>query len=376
MAHDVRGPEDLSAIAGPGWADAFRAVPREHFIPDSAEVSPMSGGPAFWIDRAADPERWRSAVYSDATILTQIDDGATTLTEETASTGLPSSSSTAPSIVVGFLELLDPYPGDRVLEIGTGTGWAAGLLSARLGGEAVTTVEVDEQVAKRAAANLEQAGLEPTLVVGDGALGHPDGAPYDRVHVTCGIRRIPFAWVEQTRPGGVIAVPWVPNNVRGHRLVLTVADRRAVGRLHGDTAFMVMRAQRAGYPPPVGEPRHSSARVDPRRMLRADAGFTVALAGMLPGVVLTSWERGADGASLQHPTTRSYASVSWSGSDGEVSVTQVGPRDLWDEVEAAYLEWVGWGSPGAERFGVTVDRAGQHVWVDSPENRVAGRAED
>ncbi|WP_262391283.1 methyltransferase domain-containing protein [Nocardiopsis sp. CNR-923] len=307
MTHHAPGPEELSAVAGPEWADVFRAVPREHFIPDRANVSPMTGTPR-WIDRAADPEGWRAAVYSDSTILTQVDDGTADLTEETATTGVPSSSSTAPSVVAGFLDLLGPRPGDRVLEIGTGTGWTAALLSARLGSAAVTTVEVDDRVAEQAADNLSRAGFAPTLVVGDGALGHPDGAPYDRVHVTCGIRRVPYAWVEQTRPGGVIALPWLPNSVRGHRLVLTVSDGQAIGRFHGDTTFMVLRAQRAGYPPPEGEPRGSSARVDPERIFQAGPGFVVALSVLLPGVMLTNWELGPDSGTLRDPASVSYAS--------------------------------------------------------------------
>lgn len=51
-------------------------------------------------------------------------------------------------------------------------------------------------------------------------------------------------------------------------------------------------------------------------------------------------------------------------------VEQCGPRDLWNELEAAYLTWVGWGQPGRDRFGLTVDAPEQHVWLDSPENRI------
>ncbi|MEU8394375.1 hypothetical protein AB0C28_04270 [Nonomuraea sp. NPDC048892] len=66
----------------------------------------------------------------------------------------------------------------------------------------VTSVEVDAVVAEHAAGNLREAGCRPRLLVGDGAEGCPDFAPFDRVHVTCGIRRVPYPWVEQVRPGG------------------------------------------------------------------------------------------------------------------------------------------------------------------------------
>ena len=78
----------------------------------------------------------------------------------------------------------------------------AALLSHRRGFANVTSVEIDESLAKQAATNLAQLGYAPRLVVGDGADGRPDRGPYDRVHVTCGVTTIPYAWVEQTVPAG------------------------------------------------------------------------------------------------------------------------------------------------------------------------------
>ncbi|GAA4898885.1 methyltransferase domain-containing protein [Streptomonospora salina] len=363
------GPDDLAHLVH-DWSEESRAALREHFIPEAAWASPLDSDPGYWIDRTADPDRWRSAVYSDTTILTQVDDGGTALTEETATAGsTPSSSSTAPSLVAAFLRMLDPYPGDRVLEVGTGTGWTAALLSARLGVDGVVSVEVDDQVAKHAAVNLERAGFAPHLVVGDGADGWPERAPYDRVHVTCGVATVPYAWVAQTRPGGVLAVPWAPNHVSGHRLALTSTGNAAVGRIRGDTSFMMLRSQRLAYPPPADGRRESAARVDPRRIGRAGRGMEVALAGFLPGVLLNAGLDGADQVGVRDPGTRSYAIAT--GSDGGWEVVQIGPRSLWEELETAYLAWVEWGCPDRGRFGVTVDAAGQHVWLDRPDNRLA-----
>src|SRR5690625_879586 len=216
------GPEDLTRIATPQGGDAFHAAPREHFIPAAAWADPPGSAPGYWIDHTTAPDTWRRAVYDDTVIVTQIDDGATELTAESApqATNFTSSNS-APSNAAEFLDLLDAYPGDRILEIGTGTGWTAALLAARLGDGNVTTVEVDDQIAKQASANLDRAGYSPNLVVGDGAQGWPQGEPYDRVHVTCGVREIPYAWVQQTRPGGIIVAPWMPG-VGGHKVQLTV----------------------------------------------------------------------------------------------------------------------------------------------------------
>jgi protein-L-isoaspartate(D-aspartate) O-methyltransferase len=151
-----------------------------------------------------------------------------------------------PGLVVDMLERLNVYDGDRVLEIGTGSGWTAALLSHRLDSGNVTTVEVDPEVSMRAAAGLKEAGYSPRLVVGDGADGWPQGAPYDRVHVTCGVTTVPYAWIAQTRPGGVIVLPWMPEYAGGHKVKLTVLpDGSAVGRVVGGCGFMMMRSQQS-----------------------------------------------------------------------------------------------------------------------------------
>ncbi len=59
------------------------------------------------------------------------------------------------------------------------------------------------------------------MVTSDGALGHPPGAPYDRIIATAAVHRIPYSWVEQTRPGGRVLLPWA-NSYTGALVALTV----------------------------------------------------------------------------------------------------------------------------------------------------------
>ncbi|RNL84036.1 methyltransferase domain-containing protein [Halostreptopolyspora alba] len=360
-------PDDLAQLAPRPWDDALRLAPRHMFVPDIAWTTKHE-----LIDHTTDPDSWWDAVNSNTAIVTQIDDGNTELTGQSPWMTLNHSSScSAPGMVFDFLTLLVPYPGDRVLEIGTGTGWTAALLSARIGTENVTTVEVDDRVAKQAAANLERAGHAPTLVVGDGAEGYAEGAPYDRVHVTCGVRDIPYAWVEQARPGGVIVLPWMHGTFSaGHKTMLTVTGEAAVGRFHGECAYMMLRSQRERHPPITGEERESIARVDPRRIARAGPGLDVTVAGMLPAVSV-SGGTSADGSyrvALRHEPSDAHALAVRPPAASETEVTQRGSRDLWDELEAAYLAWVGRGTPGVERFGLAITPAGQYVWLDSPDN--------
>ncbi|MFC4586129.1 methyltransferase domain-containing protein [Sphaerisporangium corydalis] len=343
----------------------MRSVPRHLFIPDRAWCHP-DDGPGYLIDRAADPGMWLAAAYSDAVIVTRIDDGMGDMRQPI---GAFASSVSAPGIVAAALSLLDPFDGDEVLEIGTGTGWTAGLLARRLGDENVTSIETDRLVFAEAAGNLKRSGLSPRLLLGDGARGWPDGALYDRVHVTRGVREVPHPWVEQTRPGGLIVLPWTPRWEGGHLLRLTAAgDGTAVGRFHRGVAAMPMRSQRLVPAQVEGPYRRSATHLDPRRVVRSSAGADVAVAGSLPDVYGTHAGEEDGGFRLWLWSGDSEAQVHRAPGYKQSSVFHRGPRDLWAEVEAAYLRWVSWGAPDRDRFGMTVTPAGQHIWLDSPGN--------
>ena len=378
MAYPPDVPTDdlLAAFASSEeWRRALAAAPRSAFVPDRVWTS-RDG----LLDRQTDPAAWLAAVQRDDALVTQIDDGATELTNESPwHTPNWSSSSSAPAMVAEFLHLLGPYPDDRVLEIGTGTGWTAGLLSARLGAQHVTSIEVDEQVAVQATRNLAAAGLQPTVICAEGGYGYPSGAPYDRIHVTCGVASIPYAWIEQTRPGGVIVVPWM-HNVRGagHKVRLVVTERGAVGRFHGECAYMMLRAQREPIRPIAGEGRESTVRLDPRRLAYADNGLSLAIAAMLPGVTLSRGNARSDGSfrlvARERAPEDSWARVDYWSDSRDSLVTQVGSRNLWQELESAYLRWVSWGEPEIGRFGFTVTAASHHVWLDSSDNQIEARS--
>ncbi|MEU4226935.1 methyltransferase domain-containing protein [Nonomuraea sp. NPDC026600] len=350
------------------WRDAFHAVPRHLFIPDKAWCHP-DDGPGFLIDRTADPEMWLDVAYSNASIVTQIDDGATDLER---GQGDYTSSTSAPGVVAAELKLLDPYDGDEVLEIGTGTGWTAGLLASRLGDESVTSMEIDQVLLATATEHLQQAGLSPRLVLGDGAEGWREGAPYDRVHVTCGVREVPYAWVEQTRPGGAIVVPWMPRWAGGHLVkLIAVGDGTAVGGFHSGVDFMLLRSQRWSRPRLEEVYRKSTTYLDPRRVVRSSYGAEVAIAGMLPEVCGTHETQDGGEFHLSLWSDDSDAQVHYAPDYKGVAILQRGPRGLWDELEAAYLQWVSWGSPHRDRFGMTVTPEGQHIWLDSPDRSLS-----
>ncbi|MGI5324386.1 methyltransferase domain-containing protein [Actinomadura nitritigenes] len=201
--------------------------------------------------RSDDPERWREAVAGRDPVVTKVEfDPAVPEELRDAATGRgvnAVSSSSAPHIVREMLELLRPAPGMRVLEIGTGTGWNAALIAEIAGPHRVTSVEIAPDLAERARRNLERAGYAVRVVTGDGEAGHAGDAPYDRVIATASVNALPYAWVEQTRPGGLIVVPWGPTfhpDCPIARLEVR-ADGTAEGRFHVPGWFMPLRAQQS-----------------------------------------------------------------------------------------------------------------------------------
>ncbi len=111
-----------------------------------------------------------------------------------------------PFIVAYMLQLLAIDPQDRVLEIGTGTGYQAAVLS--LLATEVFTMEVRPELAARARINLARTGFTNTVVIdGDGSEGLPSHAPFDRIIVAAAAPAIPAALAGQLQEGGSMIVP-------------------------------------------------------------------------------------------------------------------------------------------------------------------------
>ncbi|MFB7900053.1 protein-L-isoaspartate O-methyltransferase [Streptomyces xiamenensis] len=343
-------------------------VPRHAFIPRKASATAQWNGEDHWIDRDNDPDHWWEMVHANTAIVTQIDDGETELTAETVQRTFNfTCSSSAPALVFSFLSLLETRPGDKVMEVGTGTGWTAGLLGKLVGDEHVVSIEVDPSLAAIARKNLARVGRSPRVIVGDGSLGAPDFAPFDRVHITCGVHDVPYSWIRQTRPEGRVVLPWAPAY---QVAALTVQeDGTASGRFHGECSFMMLRAQRDVPGSEVSanaEERETVSSVDPRKVTGPSAGKRAFLAGVLPGIDVSGFEQENGGFTAVLHGDHSHA---WVRSDGHRTlVEQRGDRNLWDEAVIADARWTALGTPEIDRLGLTVTPDGQHVWLDSPKN--------
>lgn len=335
LLHSLLG----KGVVPPEWRDAVASVDRALFIPEV-----IVGG-----DFADDPEEWLRIVYADGPVVTQVNDGKPTASDAFR---LHTSSSSMPSIMLDMLGLLDVRDGDRVLEVGTGTGYNAAWLSHRLGEARVTSVELDEAVLALADRNLRRAGFHPTTVLGDGRDGHRRGAPYERIICTCTMRDVPQAWLEQC-PDGRIVTPWGSSFFSGSFATLDVVDGEAQGSFSGSPAFMWDRTHRGGAGRVSDlyhereEGKKGTTDVPPQNVIQDDPAFFIGLS------VTDAWFRwcGADDGSGEATLWffaddgTSWATVEYVPDAATYEVEQYGHRALWDEVRDAFLRWHDLGKP-------------------------------
>ena len=284
-------------LTTPAWRAAFEAMPRHLFAPRFTLPQNLGGHThditstlvdatsATSVDGAARREEWLRAVYRNEALLTEFDE-----------TGVATTSCSAPSVVATMLEASQTTDRDTVLEIGTGTGWTAALLTHRLGADAVTSVDVDPRCFTGARERLDRLGLAPALAVADGYLGYPARAPYDRIIATAALRKIPPAWLAQTRAGGTILTD-LRGNFAGNLALLTVdtdqTGQVAHGRFLPATArFMPLRSTAQPFDHlaelsarAVNEPGdHRPTSLDPATLRDRDRAFAFLAQLALPGV--------------------------------------------------------------------------------------------
>jgi protein-L-isoaspartate(D-aspartate) O-methyltransferase len=144
-----------------------------------------------------------------------------------------------PYIVALMTERLEPKPTDRVLEIGTGSGYQAAILAELV--QTVYTIEIVPELASRAKEILTQVGCANVLVrQGDGYKGWPEAAPFDGIIVTCAPDAVPEALVVQLKEGGRMIIPVGPQGGVQRLILLTKRGGRVVEEHVEDVVFVPM----------------------------------------------------------------------------------------------------------------------------------------
>lgn len=147
-----------------------------------------------------------------------------------------------PTTVANMLELLEVQPGQRVLDLGSGSGWTTALLGHLVGPTGrVVGVELVPELAAWGAGNLRRHDLPWTSIetADPGVLGKPAAGPYDRILVSAGAAELPAALIEQLAPGGRMVIP-----VRGEMLVVDQTEHGPTSSTHGRYAFVPLIVSR------------------------------------------------------------------------------------------------------------------------------------
>ncbi|MFE7809197.1 methyltransferase, FxLD system [Streptomyces sp. NPDC057430] len=194
----------------PAAEAALRTVPRHLFVPDAS----------------------LQAAYANQPVHVKYDTDGTSI-----------SCASQPAVVALMLDQLDAQPGERILELGAGTGYNAALLAHLVGDTGhVTTIDVDDDLVERARAHLAAAGYTNVdALTRDGAVGYADGAPYDRIIATVGAHGIPHAWLDQLAPDGRLVVPQRIKGSVSRSIVYERRDGRWISLGSEMNTFMPLR---------------------------------------------------------------------------------------------------------------------------------------
>lgn len=194
--------------------DAMGRVPRHQFV----------------------PEAWRDRAYHDGPLPIGEDQ---TISQ--------------PYIVAFMTEVVDPKPGQRVLEVGTGSGYQAAVLGEIVAD--VYTIELLPALARQAGARLERLGYGNVHTrQGDGYLGWPEAAPFDAILVTAGAKHVPAPLFEQLKPGGKMVIPvGQPPHDLSLRLITKGADGKQQSRDLLPVRFVPLRRPDETPPNPKSE---------------------------------------------------------------------------------------------------------------------------
>ncbi len=147
-----------------------------------------------------------------------------------------------PYTVAFQTQLLQLRKGDRVLEIGTGSGYQTAVLLAC--GARVWTIERQRALYDITRALLPQMGYSPNFQYGDGYKGWPAFAPFDKILVTCGAPFIPPALTEQLKPGGRLVIPVGEGDTQEMTLITKDESGKLTKELHGLFRFVPMLGER------------------------------------------------------------------------------------------------------------------------------------
>lgn len=358
LAEFVASLREAGAIRSDAVEHAFTTVPRHLCVPQF-----RYGPKTITVPQDELPSgEVLDLVYSHASLLTS-----------TGQDGGPPSSSSAPTLMARMLEGLDLHPGMRVLEIGAGTGYNAALITT-ITGAPVVTVDAGVPTAQGAAESIRRLGLDHrvTVVHGDGYLGEPSEAPFDRIIVTCGVAGLSPHWLDQLAPDGLILAPIAHGGV--HPIL---AATNGDGTVSANVVLWADFMPAAGPLRPVNLVGHDPADYIPpapvTRIPDASPARTTAnyhnlwffLASRNSRITRAYMDDDTVDTTMGACALNTPRGTAWVHGDG--SITATGEPTVADELRALIREWAKVGQPALTQFTATIEPADtdQPLWTPS-----------
>ncbi|MFI1155939.1 methyltransferase domain-containing protein [Streptomyces sioyaensis] len=361
-----------SVVLASPLVEAFLNVPRHPFVP----VFYRREGERFtpWRITDGDAEAWLDAAYTDDSLITEVDGVHAEQAGPGGVTGVPTSSSTAPSLMADMLDALDVNEGDEVYEAGAGSGYNAAMLCYLAGDKHVTTVDRSDALTALARERLNGIGFDPLVIHGDGARDVAPDMRYDRIIATASVRRVPPLWLERCRTGGILVVPVKGTLAGGMIARLTkLPDGTAVGRiLHTPAAFMPLKSgtEVEAQVPEIRDRPCREAELSGRVL--DDWTFSFFAQLHMPRGLVRTYGRSDDGlhiTTLYDPADGSATRIE-DMPEATPLVTAAGPRDLWAPMEKAHQLWRRLNRPRREWFSIEATPDEQTVTYTAPDGQI------
>ncbi|GGJ75369.1 protein-L-isoaspartate O-methyltransferase [Pilimelia anulata] len=368
LAADLAATLTAAGVLTEQWRNAFTHTPRHQFVPYfRLHGREYQDSPDLEQRRA-----WLHAAYRDEPLITQ--------QRADAAGEAPTSSSTCPSLMATMLDLLKTSGGDRVLEIGTGTGYNTAILCHHLGCEYVTSIDLDPTLISQARHRLTDLHRFPSLIVGDGAAGVPTRVPYDRILSTAAVAAIPPAWIDQLNHRGRLVTDY-RGNLTSSLLVAHKSDANTVtGRFVGTPGHFMWLRPRLEHPGRLGtdpgfvidfnNPSTTTTTIPPQLFTNPHFLFWLQLAvpHLLP--ISDTIRDNRPGLFLLTETDRSWVEIT-PPVNGRATVNSGGPQALWQAVLQAWHSWNDHDQPAIDRLGITTTIDGcSTLWIDTPDDTV------
>ncbi|MQA87476.1 MAG: protein-L-isoaspartate(D-aspartate) O-methyltransferase [Streptosporangiales bacterium] len=333
---------------GSRWRAPVAATPRHLLVPRWWDWP--GEGKCELRDGPADERAWIRAAYSDETLVTSVGGlHADHAQPGDVPSGLPTSSSTLPSLAVRMYRHAQLYDGAEVLDVGTGSGYGCALLCARLSDQQVTSIDVDSYLTEAAGERLDAIGLHPRLVTCN-ATGPLPGV-YDRIVSMVSMPTVPPSWLAALRPGGRLVTV-----IAGTSVIITANKTRdedgsvyAEGRVERDWAMFMRARSGPNYPPGLEDMFTVARDRDGEHVSQGrypivkvtDAWELMSVLEVTAPGIQHNYEESEDGRRTAWMVHRdgSWARATAIGYDPPI-VHQGGPRRLWDLLDKLRDYWL------------------------------------